>query len=433
MTAHADVTPSPALSPGCVQWFWDAPSSARRSLLAAWLGWLLDGFDVMLYALVLGVLIRDFSLTKATAGLLGSLTLIASGIGGVLFGVIADRYGRRPALSGSLLVYSVFTFACGISTAVWQLGLFRFLLGLGMGGEWTSGAALVSETWPDAHRAKAMGLMQSAWSVGYAAAALVVAVVLPRLGWRAVFFIGILPAFVALWIQGGIEESPEWHRSNAAPRDWLAPVGAIFAPAYLRFTLLLTALSTATIFAYWGLNLWIPAYLSLPESQGGIGLGTGATTLLVVLIQVGTFLGYVSFGFVADAFGRRRSFVAYILTAAVLIVAFGTTHNPWVLALVGPVATFFGTGFFSGFGTVVAELYPTAIRATAQGFTYNVGRMGSALAPFFIGSLAETRGFGAAFALLAGALLVGAATWIWLPESRGWALSPSPGSSAAQR
>jgi MFS family permease len=425
----ASGAPEPA--PGWLQWFWDAPSSTRRCLLAAWLGWLLDAFDVMLYALVLGVLIRDFSLSKTTAGLLGSLTLIASGIGGVLFGVIADRYGRRPALSGSLVVYSVFTFACGLSTTVWQLGVFRFLLGLGMGGGWTSGAALVSETWPDAHRAKAMGLMQSAWSVGYAAAALVVAVVLPRLGWRAVFFIGILPAFVAVWIQRGIEESPEWHRSNAARRDWLTPVGAIFAPAYLRFTLLLTALSTTTIFAYWGLNLWIPAYLSLPESQGGIGLGTSATTLLVVLIQVGAFLGYVSFGFVADTFGRRPSFVGYLLTAAVLILGFCTTHNPWTLALLGPLTTFFGTGFFSGFGTVVAELYPTAIRATAQGLTYNVGRMLSALAPFVIGSLAETHGFGAAFALLAFALLLGAATWLWLPESRGWDLVASAPKRAA--
>ena len=150
---------------------------------------------------------------------------------------------------GSLLVYSVFTFACGLSTTVWQLAVFRFLLGLGMGGEWTSGAALVSETWPDAHRAKAMGMMQCAWSVGYAAAALVVAAVLPRFGWRVVFFIGILPAFVALWIRRGIEESPEWIRARPAQQNWVMPVRAIFSPAYLRFTLLLTALSTATIFA----------------------------------------------------------------------------------------------------------------------------------------------------------------------------------------
>ncbi len=402
-----------------LQWFWDAPAAARRALFAAWLGWLLDGFDVMLYAMVLGAVIQDFSLSKAAAGLLGSLTLIASGLGGILFGMIADRWGRRPALSGSLVVYSVFTFACGLSTTVWQLGVFRFLLGLGMGAEWTSGAALVSETWPDEHRAKAMGLMQCAWSIGYALAALVTALILPRFGWRAVFFVGIVPAFVAIWIRRGIDESPEWTSSHATRRESPNPIRVIFTLQYLRLTALLTALSMTTIFAYWGLNLWIPAYFSLPSSQGGLGLTTSVTTMLVVLIQVGTFLGYVSFGFVADAFGRRPSFVIYILTAAVLVFAFGQIRNVWALALVGPVTTFFGTGFFSGFGAVSAELYPTAIRATAQGFTYNVGRMGSALAPFVIGSLAETRGFGTAFALLAVALVLGASTWIWLPETRG--------------
>jgi MFS family permease len=414
------VIPTTPPAAGSLPWFWSAPASARRALFAAWLGWLLDGFDVMLYALVLPALLTEFALSKSMAGLLGSLTLIASGFGGILFGVLADRHGRRPALMGSLLVYSVFTFACGLSTSVWQLGVFRFLLGLGMGGEWTSGAALVSETWPDQHRAKAMGLMQSAWSIGYALAALVVAVVLPRLGWRAVFFIGLAPAFVALWIRRGIEESPEWRRAKTVRHDWVTPLRAIFSAGYLRFTLLLTALSTTTIFAYWGLNLWVPAYLSLPESQGGIGLSTLVSTSFVVLIQFGAFLGYVSFGFVADAFGRRRSFLVYLLTAAVLLLGFGQTRNLWALALLGPLTTFFGTGFFSGFGAVSAELYPTAIRATAQGFTYNVGRMASALAPFLIGSLAQRRGFGTAFAVLAVALLLGAATWIWLPESRGW-------------
>jgi len=183
-------------------------------------------------------------------------------------------------------------------------------------------------------------------------------------------------------------------------------------------TVLLTVLSTTTIFAYWGLKLWMPAYFSLPASQGGIGLTTGLATALVVLTQTGTFFGYLSFGFVADAIGRRRSFVTFILTGALLILAFSSTRNVWALVALAPVTTFFATGFFSGFGAVTAELYPTAIRATATGFTFNVGRIGSAISPFVVGSLAETRGFGVAFALLAIALFLGAATWIWLPESQ---------------
>lgn len=197
----------------------------------------------------------------------------------------------------------------------------------------------------------------------------------------------------------------------------------MFSGRYAASTALLTFLSLTTIFAYWGLNLWVPAYLSLPQTRGGLGFSTSLTTLLVVTMQVGTFFGYVSFGYVSDAFGRRRSFVAYLLVAAVLILVYASTRNAlWLLAL-GPLVAFFGTGFFSGFGAVTAEIYPTSVRAIAQGFTFNVGRLGSAVAPFAVGSLAQTHGFGTAFGLLAVALLLGAMTWIWLPETRGRSLA----------
>jgi len=410
-------------STGLFGWLHEGTPTARRGLLAASLGWMLDGFDIMLYALVIGALLRDFSISTATAGLLGSLTLVASGIGGVLFGAIADRFGRRRAMIGSILVYSVFTAACGLAQTIWQLGVFRFLLGLGMGGEWTSGAALVSETWPDRHRGKAVALMQSAWAVGYAAAAIVVALVLPRFGWRAVFLIGILPALLTLWIRRGVHESEVWLRSRSAAPQSRTPVREVFRGRFARTTALLTMLSLTTIFAYWGLNLWVPAYLSLPEERGGLGFSTSLTTLLIVTMQIGTFFGYVSFGYVSDAFGRRRSFVAYILTAAVLILVYAGTRNALLLLVLGPLVAFFGTGFFSGFGAVTAEIYPTSVRAIAQGFTFNVGRIGSAVAPFAVGSLAETHGFGTAFALLAVALMLGAMTWIWLPETRGRSLA----------
>jgi MFS family permease len=408
-----------ANAPGLLGWIHEGTPAARRSLLAASLGWMLDGFDIMLYALVVSALLNDLSISTSVAGLLGSLTLVASGIGGILFGLIADYYGRRRALIGSVLVYSVFTAACGFAQSTSQLGVFRFLLGLGMGGEWTSGAALVSETWPDRHRGKAVALMQSSWAIGYAAAAVVVALVLPRFGWRVVFMIGILPALLTLWIRSGVEESVIWLQSRARRDHRAATVKDVFHTRFGTTTALLTVLSTSTIFAYWGLNLWVPAYLSLDPARGGLGLGTSLTTLLVVTMQVGTFLGYVSFGYVSDAVGRRRAFVTYILIAALLTLLYSVTTNPWILLVLGPVVAFFGTGFFSGFGTVTAEIYPTSVRAVAQGFTFNVGRLGSAAAPFLVGSMAQTQGFGVAFSMLAGALLIGAATWIWLPETRG--------------
>jgi MFS family permease len=406
-------------SPGLLRWLEEGTPAARRSLLAASLGWMLDGFDIMLYALVVSTLLRDLSISTSVAGLLGSLTLVASGIGGVVFGVIADRFGRRRALIGSILVYSIFTAACGLAQSTWQLGVFRFLLGLGMGGEWTSGVAMVSETWPDRHRGKAVALMQSAWAVGYAAAAVVVAAVLPRFGWRVAFMIGILPALLTLWIRHGVEESEVWLRSRTRREQGAATIGDVFHGRFAATTALLTLLSTATIFAYWGLNLWVPAYLSLEPARGGLGLSTSLTTMLIVTMQVGTFFGYVSFGYVSDAVGRRRAFITYILIAAVLMLLYGATTSPWLLLMLGPVLAFFGTGFFSGFGTVTAEIYPTSIRAVAQGFTFNVGRLGSAVAPFLVGSMAQTQGFAVAFSMLAGALLIGAATWIWLPETRG--------------
>ncbi len=399
-------------------WWSAASPGARRALVAAGLGWMLDAFDVMLYALVLASLMTDLGMTKATAGLLGSATLIASAAGGLIFGVIADRYGRTRALVGSILIYSVFTAASGLAQTVLQLAVFRALLGIGMGGEWASGAALVSETWPAAHRGKALGLMQSAWAVGYAAAAAVTAVVLPLWGWRAVFFVGVLPALFTIWIRRRVEEPVLWQRTReqAAPRGSLA---AIFRGPLGRLTLAVTLMNACTMFAWWGFNLWIPAYLSLPPSAGGIGLAPYVMSGFIIAMQVGMWFGYVTFGFVSDSFGRKRTYIVYLVTAAVLIFSYGLTRTPWVLLVLGPFVAFFGTGYFTGFGAVTAEIYPTGIRATAQGFTYNLGRIASAVAPFLVGRVAETRGFGFALAMASVAFLLAAVTWIWIPETRG--------------
>src|SRR5882724_2163858 len=199
-------------------WPRDVTPAERKSLIAGGLGWMLDAMDVMLYSLVLTYLIREFSMDTRTAGFLNSLTLIASAIGGFLFGILADRVGRTRALMGSILVYSLASAACGFSHTIPQLATFRFVLGLGMGGEWTTGAALIAETWRAEHRGKALGLMQSAYAIGEAIAALIVLVVFPRLGWRAVFFVGVLPALLVLWIRRGVPESELWQRRAAQPR-----------------------------------------------------------------------------------------------------------------------------------------------------------------------------------------------------------------------
>src|SRR5438309_1779482 len=194
--------------------FSNISTTQRQTLIAASLGWMLDSFDAMLYVLVMAHIIRDFGITKGTAGLLNTLTLLASGIGGVLFGFLADRVGRKRALMGSILTYSACSFACGLSTSVFMLAIFRFILGLGMGGEWNTGATRVAETWPTHLRAKAISIVQSSWAIGYAAAALVAGVILRYANWRAVFFVGILPALVTLWIRQKVPESEMWQRRH---------------------------------------------------------------------------------------------------------------------------------------------------------------------------------------------------------------------------
>lgn len=380
--------------------------------------------DIMLFAMVLAHLIRDFGMSTATAGLMGSLTLFASAVGGVVFGLIADRFGRVKALMGSILIYSVFTGACGLSQDITQLAIFRVLLGLGMGGEWATGAALVAETWPSEHRGKALGIMQSSWAVGYALAAAITALVLPRWGWRAVFFVGVLPALLTFWIRRHVEEPEIWIKSVGEKKHLASRAGLseIFRRPLLKDTLVTTLMNAGTMFAWWGLFTWIPAYLGLPEKQGGMGLSVVKTSTWIIVMQGGMWLGYVSFGFICDRIGRKKTYIIYLFAAAALVIVYSSVRQNTALLLLGPLVAFFGTGYFSGFGTITAEIFPTRIRASAQGFTYNIGRGLSALAPFTIGALAKGHGLALAFYLTAGFFLFSAFTAFALPETRGKSL-----------
>jgi len=412
----------------------------RRTLIAAALGWMLDSFDAMLYALVLAHIMRDLGMSKGTAGLLNSLTLLASGIGGVSFGFIADRIGRKRALMLSILTYSICSFASGLSTSVLMLAVFRFILGLGMGGEWNTGATLVAETWPTELRAKAISIVQSSWAIGYALAALVAGVVLQYADWRMVFFIGILPALVTLWIRSSVPESAMWqehHRlSQTRSQTRLAQESTrvaetqqkyehdsfarIFRPPYVKNTFALLFLNFFGMSAWWGLFTWIPPYLSLPVENGGRGFGVmGTTTLLVVLNLFGMLPGYTSFGWVADHLGRRKSFICYTLLAALAVPLYAMARQPTVLLVMGTVVAFFGTGFFSGSGIIGSEIFPTSVRARALGFTYNGARTMSSVAPYIIGRVGQVKGLSWAFYLCAGSFLLASLVATQLPETRG--------------
>lgn len=393
-------------------------SAQRRTVLAASLGWMLDAFDVMLYSIVLATLMRAFGMSKSTAGLLNTLTLIASAVGSFLFGLLADRAGRRRMLSFSILTYSVFTFLCGFSLTIPMLAVFRFLLGLGMGGEWNAGATLVAETWPGAWRGRAIGIVQSSWALGYALAAVVANLILARASWRWVFFAGVLPALIVFWIQRGVPEPAVWQRTRQSPLT-KPEIRNLWRAALPRLLVLLT-MNTFGMFAWWGLFTWIPAYLALPLSRGGRDLGgLGFTAFLVILNLCGIFPGYLFFGVLADRIGRKRTLILYLALAALLVPPFAAARRPALILVTGCVAAFFGSGFFAGSGIVASELFPTPIRATALGVSYNVARGISSLAPFVIGWIGESRGLSSAFLACAVAFACAAVTALWVPETRG--------------
>jgi MFS family permease len=388
------------------------------TLLAGHLGWLLDGFDVMLYAFALLTIRTEFGLNGAQAGSLASVTLLASSFGGAVAGFLADRVGRVRVLVYSILVYSL---ATGLTATAHSLGAFLFfrtLVGIGLGAEWSAGSVLVSETWPASHRGKAAGLMQSGWALGYIAAALLSGWVLPRHGWRVLFVLGAAPALVTLWIRRKVPEPKIWLETRSH-----STFSELFESRHLGRVAIASTLSASVLFAYWGLFTWVPAYLALPAAQGGAGLSLTKSVSWIVVMQLGAFAGYLSFGFLADRFGRRRTFAVFVLAAAALVLVYGLgTRDQTLLLVLSPLLGFFGHGYFSVFGALLSELFPTRIRATAQGFCYNSGRALSALAPLALGALVDRGGAGLALASTSAVFALGGVLIFAVPETQGDAL-----------
>ncbi len=385
------------------------------ALFAAQAGYMLDAMDVLLFVFAVNVLRAEFHLSAQQAGLVSSATLAFSAIGGIAFGILSDRVGRAKSLLWSVVIYSVASAGTALSWNLASLIFWRAAIGIGLGAEWSAGAVLVSETWPAEHRAKAVGIMQSGWALGYLAAAGVTAVVLPRWGWKALFLTGILPALGAMALRGRLKEPEIWKASRVHKRP---PIADIFRGALLRRTVLASALASSVLFAYWGLFTWIPGFLSASRATGGAGLSIVKTSGFVVPMQLGAFAGYVTFGWLSDRLGRRPAFVLYVVGAALLTPLYGATHDEHTLLLMGPAIGFLGTGFFSLFGAMLAELYPTGLRGAGQGFVYNIGRGVSSSAPWVVGFFADRYGIGSALALNSAFFLLGAALIFTLPETK---------------
>ena len=396
--------------------FPDVDRRAWRALIAAQVGWMLDAMDFLLFTFAVLPIQKEFAISKPAIGALTSVALVSSAIGGIVFGRIADRIGRVRAMTISILIYSGATAGLATSTDVWQLVVWRVLVGIGMGGEWSCGSVLVAETWPAKHRAKAMGIMQSGWAIGALLAAGLSALVLERFGWRVLFLIGALPAFAAFFIRRNVPEPEVWTTRDKTASRW----GEIFGPELRSRTIIATSIAASVLVAYWGVITWLPAFLATPVAEGGAGLSITRSAAWLIVLQLGAFAGYITFGWIADRIGRRPAFTLFMLgaTAVVPLFAFGA-RSPIVLLSIGPLVGYFAHGYFSLFGAMLAELFPTSIRATAQGFCYNAGRLVSAAAPLAIGSAAQRYGLGVAIAFDSLFFLLGAMLIWLLPETRG--------------
>ncbi len=380
-----------------------------------------DAVDFMMLALALPLLISEWHLTLAEAGLLGTAGMAGVGLSGVVLGWHADRHGRRRALLTSVVVFALFTAALALARSRWDVMLLRLVAGLGLGGVWGSVAALVNETFPRAARARAISWVLSAWPVGVSLAAVIAGIVLPRHGWRGLFLLGALALLPALYTWLFVPESAAWQRQRAAAQGApAARVGEILSRGFVRNTLLGTVVAAAGLTAYWGINTWLPTYLTHVH-----GLGTAAMSRYVLVLNAGMFCGYPLLGWLAGRIGKRRALLLSYVAAALLVPAYAAFDDLDLLLWAGPVLAL----FFSQAGLLGAyfpELYPTRIRALGAGFCFNVGRGIAALAPFVMGRLATSIGLARGIALCGLVYLCAAAAMYFLPEEPPFARGDEP-------
>ena len=403
-------------------WFTSMNVREKRTFWACFTGWALDAMDVQLYAVVMPTLIAVWGMSQAQAGTLGTAALLFSSLGGWLAGILADRFGRAAVLRITIVWFAFFTFLSGFTQSFEQLLFTRSMQGLGFGGEWAAGAVLMSEVIDKRYRGRAVGTVQSGWSVGYGTAVLLFTIVFsiapPEAAWRYLFFLGLLPAFFALWIRRYVEEPEVFREMKAAtPRDRGGfQFLEIFGPGLRRRTILASMLAAGGLGGNYVTLTWLATYLRTVRNLSV--LGTGSYLGFNIL---GSFCGYVISAHLSDWLGRRKTFVIMACAAAVTVASYSLLplSDTSVLLLGFPLG-FFQSGIIAGMGATFAELFPTRVRATGQGFSYNTGRAVGSLVPALVGVLAAGFGLGAAMGICAACayVFVLIATAL-LPETRG--------------
>ncbi len=403
-------------------WYGDAAPREKRAFWSCKVGYMLDGMDTQMLSFVIPTLVATWGISLADAGFIGTITLLASALGGWAAGILSDRIGRVRTLQLTVLWFAVFTGLCGLAQNYHQLLAARALMGFGFGGEWTAGAVLIGEVIRAKDRGKAVGLVQSGWAIGWGLTAILYSVlfsVLPaELAWRALFLVGLLPALLVVVIRRYVKEPDVYEKEKAAqgkasdhPR-----LTEIFRPALLSTTIRAALLATGAQGGYYAITTWLPTFLKTERHL--TVMGTGGYLAMIIF---GSWVGYLVSSYLTDRLGRKPNFILFALGS--MTIAFSYTMLPLTngaMFWLGFPLGFFASGIFSGMGAFLTELFPTRVRGSGQGFCYNFGRAVGALFPFLIGALSKEYGLGTSIGIFAaaayGVLILAALT---LPETRG--------------
>jgi MFS family permease len=405
-------------------WLQQVTVAERRTLLAGFLGYGVDGFDFMIYSFIIPTLLAEWNMSKAQAGYIATGALLTSAAGGWLAGILADRFGRVRILQLTVLWFAVFTCLSGFTHSFGELLFTRAMQGFGFGGEWSVGSVLVAETIQARHRGKATGLVQSSWAVGWAVAALafwgVYAIVPPASAWKLLFWIGIIPALLIVYIRRHVEESTTFLNMQRTAPPTHGQFLTIFRTPLLRTTVLASLMCSGMLGAYYSVTTWLPTYLKIERH-----LSVTGTSAYLMMVILGSFAGYLASAWASDALGRRRCFMVFAACSTVLVFTYMRLPiSDGQMLLLGFPLGFFLSGIFSGMGAFLTELYPNLVRGSGQGFCYNFGRALSAACPALVGAWSSHVPLGVMIGAMTTATYAVVIVTAWaLPETRGRSLT----------
>ena len=395
-----------------------------KALIGSAVGYAMDGFDLLILGFMLSAISADLNLTPAQSGSLVTWTLIGAVVGGILFGALSDRYGRVRVLTWTIVLFAVFTGLCAIAQGYWDLLIYRTIAGIGLGGEFGIGMALAIEAWPAKHRAKAASYVALGWQVGVLAAALLTPVLLPHIGWRGMFVVGIFPAFVAWYLRTRLHEPEIFSQKQTELSTQKTSKLESFKllvkdKATTKVSLGVVVLTSVQNFGYYGIMIWMPNFLSKQ-----LGFSLTKSGLWTAVTVCGMMAGIWIFGRLADRIGRKPSFLLFQLGAVISIITYSQLTDPTAMLVAGAFLGMFVNGMMGGYGALMAEAYPTEARATAQNVLFNLGRAVGGFGPVVVGAIVSAYSFSIAIAFLAVIYVIDMVATVFLvPELKGKELS----------